>query len=250
MLEPLLAILDALEIWVLDLASSPWVYLAMFGFATLDGFFPPLPSESVLITLAVSAHSSGVPLLPLVLVAGAVGAWTGDQIAYQIGRAIGVRRIPFLRSERGRRMVDRAEKLLEKRGASLILAARYVPIGRIAVNMTAGAVGYPRKRFMAIAGVAGVLWALYSAGIGILAAAWLGHEPLLAIGVGLVLGVAAGFVVDKVVQWFHGRHEAEHDAAREDDQDAGGEDDGEDDDEDAGDGGEHNGASPRSVVGS
>lgn len=204
-LEPIYAFLAALESWVLDLASSGWVYVAMFGFATVDGFFPPLPSESVLITLAVSAHSTGVPALPLVLVMGALGAWVGDQIAYQIGHAIGTHKIPYLRSARGRRMVSRAERLLEKRGASFILAARYVPIGRVAVNMTAGAVGYPRQRFMVIAGIASVMWALYSAGIGILAAAWLGHEPLLAIVIGIVFGVAAGFVIDQVVQWFHRR---------------------------------------------
>lgn len=205
MLEPVYAFLGALEIWVLDLAASPWVYAAMFGFATVDGFFPPLPSESVLITLAVSAHSTGVPWLWLVLIAGALGAWSGDQIAYQIGRAIGTERVPFLRSDRGRRIVARAERLLTRRGASFILAARYVPIGRVAVNMTAGAVDYPRRRFMIIAAIASVMWSLYSAGIGILAAAWLGHEPLLAIGVGIVFGVAAGFVIDKVVMWFQRR---------------------------------------------
>lgn len=206
MLEPIYAFLEALELWVLDLAASPWVYPAMFGFATVDGFFPPLPSESVLITLAVSAHSSGVPWLPLVLVMGALGAWAGDQIAYQIGRAIGTDRVPFLRSEHGRRMVARAERILARRGASFILAARYVPIGRVAVNMTAGAVHYPRRRFMIIAAIASVMWSLYSAGIGILAAAWLGHEPLLAIAVGIVFGIAAGFVIDKVVMWFQRRH--------------------------------------------
>ncbi|RPF22843.1 DedA family protein [Myceligenerans xiligouense] len=202
MLEPIYAFLEALELWVLDLAASPWVYPAMFGFATVDGFFPPLPSESVLITLAVSAHSAGVPWLPLVLVMGALGAWTGDQIAYQIGTAIGTERVPFLRSERGRRIVARAERVLRRRGASFILAARYVPIGRVAVNMTAGAVRYPRRRFMIIAAIASVMWSLYSAGIGVLAAAWLGHDPLLAIGVGIVFGVTAGFAIDKVVMWF------------------------------------------------
>lgn len=206
MLEPIYAFLNALEFWILDLAASPWVYAAMFGFATVDGFFPPLPSESVLITLAVSAHSTGVPLLPIVLVMGALGAWTGDQIAYQIGQAIGTERIPFLRSHRGRRIVARAERVLARRGASFILAARYVPIGRVAVNMTAGAVRYPRRRFMIIAAIASVMWALYSAAIGIVAAAWLGHDPLLAIGVGIVFGVAAGFVIDKVVMWFQRRH--------------------------------------------
>lgn len=233
MLEPITAFLEALEVWVLDMAASPWVYAAMFGFATVDGFFPPLPSESVLITLAVSAHSTGVPVMWFVLLAGALGAWAGDQIAYSIGRAIGTRRIPYLRSARGRRTVERAERLLEKRGASFILAARYVPIGRVAVNMTAGAVGYPRRRFMVMAGIASVMWALYSAGIGILAAAWLGHEPLLAIGIGLVFGVTAGFVIDQIVQWYHRRH----DAAHEGDQDAAGDD-------------EHHAASHRRVVGS
>ncbi|MBL0885341.1 DedA family protein [Myceligenerans sp. I2] len=177
----------------------------MFGFATVDGFFPPLPSESVLITLAVSAHSTGVPWLPLVLLMGALGAWAGDQIAYQIGRMIGTQRVPFLRSARGRRAVARAERLLARRGASFILAARYVPIGRVAVNMTAGAVRYPRRRFMIIAAIASVMWALYSVGIGIMAAAWFGHNPLLAIGAGIVFGVVAGFAIDKIVMWFQRR---------------------------------------------
>ncbi|GAB4084341.1 hypothetical protein GCM10028784_09710 [Myceligenerans cantabricum] len=206
LLEPIFAFLEALELWVLDLAASPWVYAAMFGFATIDGFFPPLPSESVVITLAISAHSIGVPWLPLVLVVAALGAWCGDLIAYRIGSVIGTERIPFLRSASGRRAVARADRLLERRGASFILAARYVPIGRVAVNMTAGAVGYPWRRFVTIAGIASVMWSLYSAGIGILAATWLGHEPLLAIGIGIVFGISAGFVIDKVVMWFHRRH--------------------------------------------
>jgi membrane protein DedA with SNARE-associated domain len=75
--------------------------------------------------------------------------------------------------------------------------------------MTAGAVGYPRRRFMFIAAIAAVMWALYSAGIGLVAAQWLGHDPLLAIGIGVVLGVAMGFLVDLVVTWFSRRHLAD-----------------------------------------
>ncbi len=206
MLELITAVLSATEAWILAMAASPWIYPAMFAFATIDGFFPPLPSESVVITLTVSAHSTGTPWMWLVLIAAAAGAWVGDQIAYQIGKMIGTERVPFLRSARGRRAVDWAERALTRRGASFILAARYVPIGRVAVNMTAGAVGYPRRRFMLIAAIAAVMWALYSAGIGLVAAQWLGHEPLLAIVIGVVLGVAMGFVVDKVVGWFSRRH--------------------------------------------
>jgi membrane protein DedA with SNARE-associated domain len=197
--EAVPTLLENLETWILALASSAWIYPALFGFATIDGFFPPVPSESVVITLAVSAHATGSPNLLLVLVIAAAGAWTGDQIAFSLGRAIGTERFRFLRSARGRRTVAWAERALAHRGASFILAARYVPVGRVAVNMTAGAVGYPRGRFMAFSGLAAVTWAVYSVLIGLVAAQWLGHEPLLAMVVGVVLGVVTGFVIDRVL---------------------------------------------------
>jgi membrane-associated protein len=191
--------LENLEHWILALAASAWIYPALFGFATIDGFFPPVPSESVVITLAVSAHATGEPNLVLVLLVAALGAWTGDQIAFAIGRAVGTERLRILRTPRGRRAVGWAERALAHRGASFILAARYIPVGRVAVNMTAGAVGYPRRRFMAFSAVAAVTWAVYSVLIGLVAARWLGHEPLLAMVVGIVLGVGSGFVIDRVL---------------------------------------------------
>jgi membrane protein DedA with SNARE-associated domain len=197
--EAVSTFLENLETWILALAASGWIYPALYAFATIDGFFPPIPSESVVITLAVSAHASGEPNLLLVLVIAAAGAWTGDQIAFAIGRAIGTDRVRFLRTPRGRKAVAWAERALAHRGASFILAARYIPIGRVAVNMTAGAVGYPRRRFMAFSGIAAVTWALYSVLIGLVAAQWLGHEPLLAMVFGVVLGIAAGFVIDRIL---------------------------------------------------
>jgi membrane-associated protein len=197
--EAVSTFLENLEAWILALAASGWIYPALLGFATIDGFFPPIPSESVVITLAVSAHATGSPNLLLVLVIAAVGAWTGDQIAFSLGRAIGTERIAFLRTARGRKAVAWAERALAHRGASFILAARYIPIGRVAVNMTAGAVGYPRRRFMAFSAIAAVTWALYSVLIGLVAAQWLGHEPLLAMVVGVVIGIAAGFVIDRIL---------------------------------------------------
>ena len=74
--------------------------------------------------------------------------------------------------------------------------------------MTAGAVGYPRRRFMAFSGIAAVTWAVYSVLIGLVAAQWLGHEPLLAMVVGVVLGVATGFVIDRVLM-MRARHRGE-----------------------------------------
>lgn len=209
MLETLPTMLGQLESWILDLGASAWIYPAMYVFATIDGFFPPIPSESVVITLTVLAHSEGVPWLPGVLALAVAGAWTGDQIAYQIGRTVGTERFAFLRSARGRKSVAWARHALDHRGASFILAARYVPIGRVAVNMTAGAVGYPRRRFMTFSAIAAVTWGIYSMLIGLAAASWLGHNTLLAMAVGVVAGILLGVLVDQVVQRLAGPAKAQ-----------------------------------------
>ncbi len=35
--------------------SSWWIYLALWGFAALDGFFPAIPSETLVVTAGVFA---------------------------------------------------------------------------------------------------------------------------------------------------------------------------------------------------
>lgn len=199
--------LDQVEAWILEIAASVWIYPAMFASAFIDGFFPPIPSESVLVTLVISARATGVPWLWLIIPVAAIGAWLGDQTAYLIGRRYGTERLAGMRSARGRKTVSWARRALARRGAVFIIAARYIPVGRVAVNMTAGALGYPQRRFMTFSGVAAVLWAGYSTLIGIAAAEVLGHDPLLAMVVGVVGGGLLGLVVDRVVQAFTPREE-------------------------------------------
>ncbi len=69
----------------------------------------------------------------------AAGAFAGDNIAYLIGRAAGTGRWAWMRGTgHSGRSGGRAGEL-RKRPASLIMVARFVPIGRVAVNLTAGA---------------------------------------------------------------------------------------------------------------
>lgn len=191
--------LSDLESWILAFAATPWVYVVLLVFATVDGFFPPIPSESVVIALAVPAVTTGNPHVVLLLVAASLGAWLGDQIAYLIGRGIGTERVPFLRGVRGRKAVAWADATLKQRGASFILAARYVPIGRVAVNMTAGALRYPRRRFVVVSAIAAVMWSCFSVVIGSVAASWVGHNTILAMAVGIGLGLAVGVALDQVM---------------------------------------------------
>ncbi len=194
-----------LEEWILALAASPLVYLAMYLFATVDGFFPPVPSESVVIALAAVAMSTGAPNLWFILAVAAAGAFTGDQIAYAMGRRMNVRGSWLMRGRRAQRTLDWAEHALANRGASFIIGARYIPVGRVAVNMTAGAVRFPRARFVGLTAIAAVSWALYSTAIGIGAGAWLHDRPVVAVVVGVVGGAVIGLAVDAVLSRVQGR---------------------------------------------
>lgn len=204
-----------MEQWTLELAASPWIFPVLYAFATIDGFFPPVPSESVVIALTSLSVSTGRPLLWLVVVVAALGAFTGDQIAYQIGKHVRIRELRWFRGRRGSAVLDWAERALTTRGAAFIIAARYIPIGRVAVNMTAGALGFRRPRFVLLTGIAAVTWALYSTAIGVGAGHVLGHDnPVLGVVVGVVGGLAIGVVVDWVLRRVTGL--SAHHAARRD----------------------------------
>ncbi|QZN87635.1 DedA family protein [Cellulomonas sp. C5510] len=193
-----------MESWIPALADSLWVYPALTLFALVDGFFPPIPSESVVIALASLSVSHGAPNLALIALAGALGAFAGDQIAYTIGSQVDVHRLRVFRSERGRKALAWAEHALEHRGSSFILAARYIPVGRVAVNMTAGALGYPRRRFVGLTALAAVTWAGYGTAVGVGAGMWLESHPLIAVVAGVVVGTLVGVAIDWVLRRWTG----------------------------------------------
>jgi membrane-associated protein len=183
------AILD----FVHGLMGSPWVYLALLSFAAIDGFFPAVPSESLVITAGVFA-ANGEPLLPLVIVAAAAGAFAGDHIAYLAGRTAGDRLATRMKPGSKKRLAfDRAGRVLADRGALIIVVCRYIPGARTAITMTAGAVRFPLRSFSFFDGIAASSWALYSAMIGYLGGAAFEDDPIkgLALGLGVALAITA-----------------------------------------------------------
>ncbi len=185
---------------ILAMAASPWVLAVLFVCCVIDGFFPPIPSESVVIALTSLAISHEAPNIVWIAIVAALGAFVGDNIAYLIGTKLPIHRFRVFRSRRGRKTLAWAEHALARRGAVFILAARYVPVGRVAVNMTAGAVGYPYRRFILVAGIAAVMWSAYSVLLGVSAGAFLHEHPIIGVLVGVVLGVVIGFIVDFAVR--------------------------------------------------
>lgn len=193
---------------ILQAVASPWLYLVMFATAVIDGFFPPIPSETVLVAAAAVAASTGGANLVLLAALAALGAAIGDNIAFSIGRALGVRRFRWMRRPRVAASFDWAARRLDGSGAALILGARYIPIGRVAVNMSAGALGFPRRRFIPLSLVAGASWAAYSTTIGLVAGHLARDYPLVGAVIGIVIALGVGLIIDRVVTRRRRRAEA------------------------------------------
>ncbi|MBM0274063.1 DedA family protein [Micromonospora sp. STR1s_6] len=184
--------------------SSPWVYLAIFAIAVLDGFFPVVPSETAVITAGVFA-AAGAPYLPLVIVVAAAGALVGDHVSYAIGRKGGTRLLDRLPPDgRRRRAIDWARRGIATRGGLILTVARYVPGGRTAVTLTMGAVRYPRRRFLAFDALAAGSWGLYSAVVGYVGGLAFEQNPLRGLLLGLGLALTVTLVVE-VVRWLRNR---------------------------------------------
>lgn len=193
---------EYVESGILDLVESWWIYPAIWAVSLIDGVFPVVPSESSVIAAASAWQAVGKPILPLVFVAAALGAWCGDQLTYTIGTKVDIRKHRFFHRPRVIAALDWAEHALEHRGTLYIIAARFIPMGRVAVNLSAGALRFPRRRFMGVDAIAVTIWAAWGIGIGTVAGSFLGDNLLLSIVVGITGGVLLGIAVDRVLSLF------------------------------------------------
>lgn len=192
--------LDTINATILELAGQPWVYAAVGFLAIFDAFFPPLPSDSVIVALA--ALGSGINLW-LLGVVGAVCAVIGDSMMFAIGRRVGTDRFAWQRRPRTARGIAWAGREVDRRGGALILTSRYIPVGRVAVMLTCGATGMSWRRFLAFDAIACAAWSGWAVLLGTVAGELLGGRPLIAAVVGVVVALVLGFVIDRVVSRLH-----------------------------------------------
>ena len=190
--------MDVVLEWLTGAAGSPWLYVGVFLLVVADAFTVILPSETVVVALASLALSTGEPSLWILIPAATLGAIVGDNLCYAIGRRIGTSRFRWMRGPRVSSAIEYARRALDKRPASLILTARYIPFARIAANLTAGATRFPYRRYLPLTIVAGAGWALYNCVIGALFGAWLAAYPILAIVVSIAVAIALGVTIDAI----------------------------------------------------
>lgn len=153
--------------WFRDVVSdSALTYPVEAAFVAVDGFFPVVPGETVVITAALLA-SGGELVVWLVLLAAFAGAFAGDNVSYGFGAKIGrpaARRL--FRGDRSTKMLGWARVQLRERGPLMILVARFIPGGRTATTFASGMLGMPWRRFAQADGVAAGVWSVYATALG------------------------------------------------------------------------------------
>jgi membrane-associated protein len=156
-------VLDAKHL--IDLFGLLGVFAIVFAESgLLVGFF--LPGDALLFTAGFFAsnprsidESLWLPLVPLLL-----GTWVaavvGDQVGYAFGKKVG----PALFRREDSRLfkqehVQRAEEFFEAHGPQAIVLARFVPIVRTFVPVTAGVSSMEYRTFVRWNVIGGTLWA-------------------------------------------------------------------------------------------
>jgi membrane-associated protein len=178
--------------------GSPWIYLALCAFAMIDGFFPAVPSESLVVSAGVFA-ATGEPNLAAVIVVAALGAFAGDHISYLLGRTAGGRvRRGAASGSRKAAALERGGRLLADRGGTILIVCRYIPGARTAITLTAGAVHYPLRSFSLFDGIAALSWAAYSSLVGFVGGAAFEDAPLKGLALGLGIALTVTLLVEAV----------------------------------------------------
>jgi membrane protein DedA with SNARE-associated domain len=177
--------------------SSPVSYLVAFVIPALDAILPFLPSETLLIVLGVATAGSADPRIAVLVALAACGAFAGDNLCYLIGRRFGpaAERRVFAGS-RGQRSRAWAQNALDRYGARLIVACRFIPGGRTAVTLTCGVVCYRRRAFVLATACAGAIWASYSFFIGRLGGRAFEDKPWAGLLLALGVAVAVSLLVE------------------------------------------------------
>ena len=159
-------IITDLTDWLDEIAGNWWFLLVIFGIAFLDSVIPIVPSETAVIIGGVAAGQGDQKLL-LVILAGASGAFLGDNTAYLIGRRFS----PWIqrraeRKPKTAKRLDWAANAIRQRGGLLLITARFIPGGRTALTISSGLTHQPHGWFAAWVAVAALIWATYAAVLG------------------------------------------------------------------------------------
>lgn len=179
-----------------EFSSSPWFYVIIYVIAVLDSVFPVVPSETLVIIGGVSAGLGDLSITFVVLAAG-LGAFTGDNMSYLIGRrASGAITQRYERTEKGRRRLQTVINQIHERGGLLLITARFIPGGRTILTLSCGITRQERRWYMSWIAAAATIWALYASLLGFIGGKTFEENHTLAFIVAFVTAVSVTILIE------------------------------------------------------
>lgn len=175
--------------------SPAWAYLSIFLLVALDAVVPIFPGETTLSAASTIAADGGLEL-ELVMLAGALGAIVGDSSLFWIARGSSAKVKPQLDKAFKNEKIAVAWDMLQSSPGLLIVAGRYVPGMRFAVNASMGVSTMPYRRFLPWSILGGTLWSVYTCALAYNVATTLAGYPLASLVIsGLVTSAMLGVIL-------------------------------------------------------
>src|SRR5947209_2985741 len=110
-----------------------WGVLGVFLLMVPESACVPIPSEVTLLFSGFAVHQ-GWMSFPLAVLAATAGNLAGSLLAYALGAARLLHRLPVLRT-----LLERWEGLIDRHGTRAVFIARLLPLARTFVSLPAGA---------------------------------------------------------------------------------------------------------------
>src|SRR5260370_29389524 len=144
----------------LDSLLATYGYLAVFLFVGVESIGVPVPGETILVTAAIYAGTTGKLSIFWVIVASSAGAIVGDNIGYVIGRTGGYALLQpygrYIRLEENRLRLG--QYLFHKHGPKVVFFGRFFSVLRIFAAFLAGVNHMHWRRFLFYNAAGGIIW--------------------------------------------------------------------------------------------
>ena len=165
---------------------SDWWLPVLAAMIAVDGPFPMLPSETLLMSASAMAFGTHDMLAVVVLfLVALVGSTVGDLFTFGLGRSSN--RLLSRSVDSGCALSAWVRKHLHLRPGIALIGARFVPGGRLVSTVAAGRYGLPLRRFLPWSLASSAAWSLYMLPIGLLIGPLTGGSPLLSLLAGAVM---------------------------------------------------------------
>ena len=186
------------EQWIAD-APEELAYVLCFLLVWFDAVIPIFPGETTL-SAASTLAAEGSLELELVMLAGALGAIVGDSSLFWIARKNADKVQGQLDKALQNSKIRAGWDALDRSPGLLIIAGRYVPGMRFAVNASMGLSDIPYRRFLLWSVIGGVMWSVYTCALAYNVATTLSGFPLASLIISSLItsaALAAIYFVDR-----------------------------------------------------